>query len=290
MARVRVAASVIVLLAALGMAMPAAAEPQESEPKRAEVHFDTEHIFGFGEGSDIGPMGEYEIECFTVGAFGAVGSNFNIGNETSLRYSVIDGLRLSVGALSDYLNLHNLPSPGARNGLNLSGLITEVRWNIFNRLTSPFGMTLTVNPEWRRTVPKSGRYNDNFAVTAALLIDKEVIPDKLFMELNLVYSPTFLPLNGRWLRDDSFTVLVGGSYVITSDILIGAEIRHENLAPSILPNAHALFIGPHLFLQLADSLTASFAWAFQIPDLGARNADLANFERYEAGLRLVYSF
>jgi hypothetical protein len=291
-AHLKVAASVIVLLAASGMAMPAAAEAQESEPERAaaESHFDTEHIFGFGEGSDVGAAGEFEVECFTVGIFGAAGRNFRIGNETSLRYSVFNGFRLSVGTLTDYLNLHNLRSPGARNGLNVSGLITEVRWNILDWRSSPFGVTLTVDPEWRRTDPASGRYNDNFAVTAALLIDKEVIPDKLFMELNLVYSPTFLPLTGRWLRDDSFTVLVGGSYVLTPDILVGAEIRHENLAPSLFPNAHALFIGPHLFLQVADNLTASFAWAFQIPDLGAHHADLANFERYEAGLRLVYSF
>lgn len=54
--------------------------------------------------------------------------------------------------------------------------------------------------------------------------------------------------------------------------------------------AHALFIGPQLFLQLDKSFTASFAWAFQVPDLGAHHADLANFGRYEAGLRLVYGF
>ena|ERR1700730_17519338 len=110
------------------------------------------------------------------------------------------------------------------------------------------------------------------------------------MELNLVYSPTWLPLDGKLRRDDAFTVLVGGSYVITSGILAGAEIRHENLAPSGFPNAHALFVGPHLFLQLAKSLTASFAWAFQVPDLGTHHADLANFERYEAGLRIIYGF
>jgi hypothetical protein len=272
--------------------LPAAASAQEARPEHAvtKPRFDTEHIFGFGEGSDFGPMGEYEIESFSVGMFGAAGSNFKVGNETSLRYSIIDGLRLSVGALTDYLNLHNLPSPGARNGLNVNGIITEVRWNIFNRLISPFGMTLSVNPEWRRTDPESGRYNDNFAVTTALLIDKEVIPDKFFMELNLVYSPFWRPVRGTWLRDDSYTVLVGGSYVITPDILVGAEIRHENLAPSGNPISHALFVGPHLFLQLGEDLTASFAWAFQIPDLGVRQLDLAKFERYEAGLRLVYSF
>jgi hypothetical protein len=280
------------LVVSLGLVLPAAALAQEARHGYpvTESSFDTEHIFGFGEGSDFGPMGEYEIESFTVGIFGAPGRNFKVGNETSLRYSIIDGLRLSVGALTDYLNLHNLSGLSARNGLNVNGIITEVRWNIFNRLISPFGITLTVNPEWRRTDPASGRYNDNFAVTTALLIDKEVIPDKFFMELNLVYSPFWLPVSGRLLRNDSFTVLVGGSYVITPDILVGAEIRHENLAPNGYPIAHALFVGPHLFLQLDEDLTASFAWAFQIPDLGARHADLANFQRYEAGLRLIYSF
>jgi hypothetical protein len=64
----------------------------------------------------------------------------------------------------------------------------------------------------------------------------------------------------------------------------------RNLAPSVAPNAHALFVGPHLFLQIAESLTTSLAWAFQLPDLGAHHADPANFERYEAGLRIVYDF
>jgi hypothetical protein len=290
-AHVRIPASAIALFGAANMALPAAAEIQ-AEPQSAtsESQFDTEHIFGFGEGSDVGNKGELEIESFTIGIFGASGRNFNIGNETSLRYSVIDGLRFSVGALTDYLNVHKVPALSARNGMNASGLIAEVRYNIFDRLNSPFGMTITVDPEWRRTDQASGRYNDNFSVTAALLIDKEVIPETFFMELNLVYSPTFLPLAGRWLRDDSFTVIVGGSYAITPAILVGAEIRHENLAPSISPNAHALFAGPHMFLRLADSLTASFAWAFQLPDLGARHSDLENFDRYEAGLRIVYSF
>ena len=243
-----------VLLLELGPARIAFAQTKEAEPKSDATapHFDTEHIFGFGEGSDIGAKGEMEIESFTVGSFWATGRDFHAGNETAIRYTIADDLRLSVGALTDYLDIHN-PGLSARNGMNISGIITEMRWNIFNRLTSPFGMTFTVDPEWRRTDPASGRYNDNVAVTSALLIDKELIPEKFFMELNLVYSPFWQPIGGRWLRDDSFTVLVGDSYVITPDILVGAEICHENFAP-------------------------------------AHHADLANFGRYEAGLRLAYSF
>ncbi len=146
------------LVVSLGLVLPAAALAQEARHGRpvTELSFDTEHIFGFGEGSDFGPMGEYEIESFTVGIFGAAGRNFKVGNETSLRYSIIDGLRLSAGVLTDYLNIHNVAVLNARNGLNASGIITEVRWNILNRHAWPFGMTLSVNPEWRRTDPAFG--------------------------------------------------------------------------------------------------------------------------------------
>jgi hypothetical protein len=288
----RMAIKAIVLAAAASLDIPVAAEAEQPRAGGAasESEIDTEHIFGFGEGSDVGAKGELEVESFTVGSFGAAAGNFSIGNETSFRYSILDGFRLSVGGLFDHFNLRSLPSPGARNGPNFSGLITEARLNLLDWRTSPIGLTFTIDPEWRRTDPGSGRYNDNFAITTALLIDTEAIPGKLFLELNLIYSPSFLPIRGKWRRDDAFTAIVGGSYVMAPGILIGAELRHENLAPNMFPGAHALFVGPHIFLQPAKNVTASFAWAFQLPDLAASHADLANFERYEAGLRIVYGF
>lgn len=277
-----------VFAAAASLAIPGAVEARE--PSAAGTAIDTEHIFGFGEGSDVGAKGELEIESFTVGGFGAAAGSLGIGNETSFRYSILDGFRLSVGGLFDGLNLRGLPSPGARNGLNFSGLIAEARLNLLDWRTSPVGLTFTIDPEWRRTDPRTGRYDDNCAVTIALLADDEVIPRTLFLELNLIYSPSFLPKDGKWRRDDSFTAIVGGSYAIAPAIFLGAELRHESIAPDMFPRAHALFFGPHIFVQPARNLTASFAWAFQLPDLGASYADTANFSRYEAALRLVYGF
>ena len=75
--------------------------------------------------ADVGAKGEWEVESFSVGSFGAAGRDFRLSNETSLRYSVIDGLRFSVAALTDDLNVHEVPGLNARNGLNVSGL-TEV--------------------------------------------------------------------------------------------------------------------------------------------------------------------
>ncbi len=291
-ARLKVIVGIMALLTAIGPVRPAVAEPLEAELKKAAEPFDidTEHIFGFAEGSDISPKGSIEMEIFTVGIFGALGRNFSVGNGTSLRYSVTDELRFSAGVLSDYLNVHGIPGLNARNGFNVNGIFTEARWNVFNRRAWPLGVSVLVAPEWRRTDPATGEYNDNAAVTAAILVDKEVIPETLFMVLNLIYSPSWLPVSGRWLRDDAFTVILGGSYVITPELLIGGEIRHENLAPYGLSTAHALFVGPHVYVQIAEETTASFAWAFQLPDLGASHANLAKFERYEAGLRIIHHF
>jgi hypothetical protein len=272
--------------------LPAAAHSQEASPANAITadRFDTEHIFGFAEGSDIGPQGEGEIESFTVGSFGASGGNFNVGNDTSARYTITDELRLSIGTLTDYFHIRDVQGLRDRSAAEFSGITTEARWNILNRLTSPFGMSLSIDPEWRRTEAASARQDGNYSVTTALLIDKEVIPGRFFAALNLIHSASFLPLAGRWEHDDSFSVILSGSYAITPEIVLGAEIIHENLAQNGCLNAHALFIGPELFLRLEKNLTASVAWATQIPDAAARQLDVVNFERHQLGLRFAYDF
>jgi hypothetical protein len=271
---------------------PTIALSQEAEPKStgAATDFDSELIFGFAEGSDIGAKGEREVESVSVGSFGALGSYSNIDNETSFRYGVSNELRLSFGPLTDYFNIHNVPGLSDRSAMDFSGIITEARWNILNRLTSPFGMTLSLNPLWRRTDPMSGQSSRNYAAPVALLIDKEVIPSKFFSVLNLSYAPSFLRPNGKSEHDDSFIIIVGGSYAITPNLFFGAEIRHENSARNGNLDAHALFVGPNLFVRLAKDFTAKVAWAAQMPAAGAHTIDLTNYQRHQVELQLAYNF
>jgi hypothetical protein len=60
----------------LGLLVPLLAHAEEAEPRGPATRWsiDTEHIFGFAEGSDIGAKGELEIENITIGGFGALGS------------------------------------------------------------------------------------------------------------------------------------------------------------------------------------------------------------------------
>ena len=250
---------------------------------------DTEHIFGFAEGSDIGAKGEREIESVTVGSFGKIGSYGNVDNETSFRYGVTDQLRLSFGTLTDYYGIDNSPGLPNRGIATFSGLIGEMRILILDRTKAPFGMTFSLNPQWRQTDPASGEKTGNYAIPATLLLDKEAIPDKLFFVANLIYTPSFLRVDNWRAHDDAFTMIAGGSYALGSRLFAGAEIRHENLAQNGAFIAHALFVGPTLFYRFSPVFTAKVAWAAQIPNAGSR-LDLVSYERHQVELQIAYNF
>ena len=184
----------------------AATHAEENQPASGEAAFDTEHIFGFAEGSDTGKRGEVELESITVGSFGALSGTYaNINNETSLRYSLSDELRLSLGSLADYYTIHQVPNLRNHGGFGFSGLIAEARWHIFDWRTDPFGMAFSFNPLWRQTDATSGETLSNYGLPIAILADKEIIPSKLFAAVNLAYTPSFFRLNGAFRHDDAFT-------------------------------------------------------------------------------------
>jgi hypothetical protein len=61
------------IVAFLGVIIPAVAQTLEAglEGVVLESMFDTEHMFGFAEGSDINEEGVTELESITIGGFGA---------------------------------------------------------------------------------------------------------------------------------------------------------------------------------------------------------------------------
>jgi hypothetical protein len=282
----------LLFLFLLVLLCPALAQAEEAQTHAIapQSEIDTEHIFGFSEGSDIGAKGEREIENVTIGSFGKIGSYNNVDIEASFRYGVADHLRLSIGTLTDYYNIHNVPGLTDRSSANFSGLIAELRWNIVDRLTGPFGMSLSINPQWRQFEPTSGAKSENYSIPVTLLVDKEVIPNKFFVDLNLIYGPSFLRIYGGSEHDDTFTVITAGTYAIAPNIFLAAEIRHENFAQNGSLDAHALFIGSSLFYRFSQNLTAKIAWAAQIPDIGATALDLGTYERHQFELQFAYNF
>jgi hypothetical protein len=275
----------LMLLAAL--LCPALGQAQES---RRVAGIDTEHIFGFTEGSDIGGKGEKEVESSLTGRFGKPGSYVALDNETSFRYGLLDGFRISIGTLLDYHGIRNVPDLADRSALNFNGLSSEFRWRVLERGTSPFGLTISFAPQWQRVDDVSGERVQSYVLPATILADVALIPDKMFAAFNLTYAPTFTRIGGAWQQENPLEVSAAGAHAIGSNVFLGAEIRHLTRNQDGFFTGHALFIGPSFFVKLSDTLTLKTTWSAQIPDETTGKLDLVNFERHQARAQFVYGF
>jgi hypothetical protein len=101
-----------------GLAAPgsASADNHKHADKAGEV--DTEHMFGFTEGSDIGEAGEKELEVDSTGRFGKLdGSYNNVATALEAKYSFSDRFRLSAVATVAYYDIAGVSShPSAVRG------------------------------------------------------------------------------------------------------------------------------------------------------------------------------
>src|ERR1700730_9364034 len=150
---------------------------------------DTEHIFGFTEGADIGGKGEKELENTTIGHFGRPGSFTVFTNEAHFRYGLEEHFRTSFGVFADYQNIHSVPDLTNRTALNFGGLSSEFRWQLMQRNVSPVDLTLSFAPQWQRIDDTSGARVESYAFPIALLADTALVPSKMFAAANLIYTP-----------------------------------------------------------------------------------------------------
>jgi hypothetical protein len=266
----------LAILAALASGAQAHGEARER---------DTEHIFGFTEGTDIGARAEKEIESTFTGRFGKAGHYTGIENETAFRYGVTDSLRASVGILSAFHGIGGVPGLDDRNAVALSGLSTEFRWRLLDRDKAPFGLAISVSPQWQRIDEISGEPVQTLALPVTLLADWALIPEKLFAAVNVTYAPSFTRAGGTWQQENPLEMSAALAYAVTPTVFLGFEVRQLMTNDEGLFSGRALFVGPSLFMQLSDTFSLKTAWSVQLPD--SAHLDLVNFERHQVRLLLV---
>jgi hypothetical protein len=87
----------VILVLGLGAARAAPADHRKHAERNGEV--DTEHLFGFTEGSDIGHKGEKELESDSTGRFGRLGGSYNnVAAAFEAKYTFAERFRLSAVA------------------------------------------------------------------------------------------------------------------------------------------------------------------------------------------------
>ena len=172
---------------------PSAAPPTPASAKAAAkaAEVDTEHLFGFTEGSDIGEAGEKELESDTTFRSGKnTGSFDDTASEFELKYTAFENFRISAAATLAYYDIGGVADMDDRRQGSLQSLSFDARFRVLNREFAPFGLTVSFEPHWGFADETSGAPIRHFGWEGDLLFDRALVPGVLFGALNVHWIPT----------------------------------------------------------------------------------------------------
>src|SRR5882724_4190769 len=98
----------------------------------ASVHgegIDTEHLFGFMIGSDVGNVGEREFQSQTTGRFSRNGGNYRaVGQEFELEFVPARNFRIEIGSTFSAHDINGVAGFDDRRQLAWQGVSVDFRY------------------------------------------------------------------------------------------------------------------------------------------------------------------
>jgi hypothetical protein len=261
----------------------------------AEEGFDTEHIFGFMIGSDVGNPGEREFQSQTTGRFGKGGGTYRaVGQEVEIEIVPLPNFRIELGGTTTLHDIAGVPDIDDRRQLNFQGASLDLRYRLLDRERAPFGLTVAAELHGNRIDEISGAKGRMYGNDFTLAFDRELIPNFVIGALNLIYQPEWARFEVTGLSEKSSTIgaAFAGMVRVRPDFLLGGEMRYFRQYEGIGLgefSGQALFVGPTAYFQLSERSRLTLSWSMQAwgrPAGSATNLDLVNFERHQA--RLVF--
>jgi hypothetical protein len=258
---------------------------------------DTEHLYAFTIGSDVGSLGEREFQSQTTGRFSkAAGSYRAIDQEAELEFVPANNFRIEVGSSFLYYDIKGVPGLEDRSQLDWQGASLDLRYRMLDRRTAPIGVTFAVETQARQVDELTGAFARNYATELTLALERDLIPDRVVAAFNLLYEPewTRFPATGLTEQESTGGVAVALMARVRPDFLIGGEARYLRKYEGIgLENlvGQAFFVGPTAYWQLSERSRLTLGWSAQVwgrPIAPSATLDLVNFERNQA--RLIFGF
>jgi hypothetical protein len=284
----------------LGGALPVPAQDRPTARENAApAGLDSEHLFGFVEGSDIGVPGEVEFEFEATGRSGRGGGRFRaVDGGLVAKIPLSTALRIAPGIGFHRFAAAGVPGLADRGTGGISGAFVETRLRLIDRREGPFGLTLNVVPSVGRVDTGSGLPAESVGLDTALLADWEIVPGSLVAAVNLGFSlaATRLDGTGERLRGSGLELAGALAYEARPGLFVGAEARYAQAFAGLgldRLSGQALYLGPTLYATLTPQAWASFTWGFQVAGSDAetpRPLDLTNFDRHQTRLRFGLSF
>lgn len=260
---------------------------------------DTEHIFGFMIGTDVGEVGELEFQSQTTGRFAKSAGRYRaVDQELELEVVPVDNFRVELGSSFSAHDIAGVPDLDDRHQPGWQQVSADFRYRFLDRQTAPFGFTLAVEPHAGRIDEVSGASVRDYGADVTLAFECEVVPNTAIAALNLVYQPewTRFTATGAAVQEATVGAAFGAMVQVHPGILLGGEARYFRSYDGIgLQDfaGQAFFVGPVAYFQLSERSRLTATWSVQAWGHAAGSAaslDLVNFERHQARLVFGVSF
>jgi len=256
---------------------------------------DTEHLFGFMIGTDVGSVGEREFQSQTTGRFSKSGGNYRaINQELELEVVPAKNFRIELGGGFASHDINGLAGFEDRRQLAWQGVSLDLRYRFLDRDTAPFGLTFALENHLNRIDETTAAVVRNYGTELKLAFDRELVPNFAVAALNLIYQPEWTRFLGTGATEQESTI--GAAFGVMARVLpglfVGGEARYLRKYEGIGLEeftGQALFVGPTAYFQLSKRSRLTAAWSLQAWGRSARSSaalDLVDFERHQA--RLVF--
>jgi hypothetical protein len=252
---------------------------------------DTEHIYGFMMGSDVGDPGEREFQTTTKGRFSKqAGSYQALGQQLELEFVPIKNFRIEVGTTLAAYDIASVPSLVDRTQAGWQGVALDLRYKFLDRETAPFGVTLGFESHGNRIDETTASRAQNYGSELTLALERDLIPGLAVATLNLGYQPDWTHLAGvpTGEQDSTLAIALGIMAQVRPGFLLGGEARYFRKYDGIGLDelaGEAFFVGPTAYFQLSEHARLTATWSIQAwgrPAGAGATLDLVNFERQQA--------
>ena len=256
---------------------------------------DTEHIFAFMIGTDVGKVGEREFQSQTTGRFCQERRHLSrLDQELELEFVPLRNFRIEVGGDFAAHDISGVPDLDDRRQFALQGVSLDLRYRFLDRDSAPFGLTFAVENHADRIDETSAAGVRIYGTEFTLAFDRELIPNFVIAALNLIYQPEWTRFVATGAAEQKSTIgaAFGVMAQVRPGILLGGEARYFRKYEGIGLDefaGQALFVGPTAYFQLSERSRLTASWSMQAwgrPAGSNAALDLVNFERHQA--RLVF--
>ncbi len=261
---------------------------------------ESKYMFGFIDGADIGNEGEKAIEYEATGSFGKRGGRYGaVEHELAFEHVLTQNFSYELSAHGLSHSISGVEGLDDINQTTFSGASAKLRYLILGRGPgSPIGLAVSAEPEWSRIDGTDGSQVRAYASEFKIAADTELIANRLFAALNLIYEPEIAKPSGAdmWERASSAGVALGLAFRVTPTLALGVgaeyDRAYDGLALQILAG-EALFVGPTMQINFTRKILLAAAFSAQVAGRAVddpRALDLTNFSRYRANLKLEFEF